>query len=395
MPSPGAGLGRGVQPNEPMLGEPPTAAQASSSVEVLHYLGYDEDYGGIVSVVRALAATGRFRSVLGLNAGAVQRQSPPLPVAEFPPLAAEQVGARALLRSRSVARAARDWLGAKPNRVFHGHSRAGLLVALWLHAFGERRVVATVHTLGRQAALYRAAARVLGRRLFWLTPSMKRHYGLGDGDWSECLPDCIPEPDAAPQRRARSPGDRVTLGAVGPFAAYKRWDILIDALRNLPPALRERVRVLQAGAIETDSINMAHAAELRARAEAHGVSSLIEWRGRIVPLGPFWSEIDCLVVASPIEAFGVAALEALAAGVPVIASDVSGTSDLVRTCAGGWLFPGDSAHALAQRIAALAETGALGAWQPDRAALRQFFAPAVAEGYLAVYRSVLAPTAPR
>lgn len=80
---------------------------------------------------------------------------------------------------------------------------------------------------------------------------------------------------------------------------------------------------------------------------------------------------------------------------PVIASDVSGTSDLVRTCAGGWLFPGDSAHALAQRIAALAETGALGAWQPDRAALRQFFAPAVAEGYLAVYRSVLAPTAPR
>ena len=58
---------------------------------VLHYLGYDDDRGGIVSVVRALAEAGRFDCVLGMNAGAVQRRTPALPVKFFTPLAGETI----------------------------------------------------------------------------------------------------------------------------------------------------------------------------------------------------------------------------------------------------------------------------------------------------------------
>ena len=52
--------------------------------------------------------------------------------------------------ARSVALAVRRWLQAEPGRVFHGHSRAGLLVGLWLRLLGERRVVVSVHCYGRQ-----------------------------------------------------------------------------------------------------------------------------------------------------------------------------------------------------------------------------------------------------
>jgi glycosyltransferase involved in cell wall biosynthesis len=376
-----------VPPNELMVGEPQSASQASSLPEVLHYLGYDEDHGGIVAVIRALAATGRFRCRIGMNRGCVQRHSPALPVHEFSALEAERLGAIMLFRTWRVAREARRWLHADSRRLFHGHSRAGLLVALWLHIIGERRVMASVHTLGQHRWLYRAAGRVLGARLFWLSPAMKRHYGVGPANWSQCLPDCVPEQKIA-VHRIRSDGN-LTLGAVGPFAACKRWDILIDALGLLSPAARSRVRVIQAGAVEENPATVAYAAELRRRADAQGTAPMIEWRGRVAPLTAWWTGIDCLIVASPIEAFGIAALEALVAGVPVLASSSAGTSDLVRECRGGWLFAGDSSQSLAARINELLDTDALAAWQLDVDALRGFFAPVVADRWLAAYEGLL------
>src|SRR4051812_31852629 len=89
---------------------------------VLHYIGADDDRGGIVSVVRALASAECFECVLGVNRGFRQRRSPPLPVAEFTPLAGETLGLTTFWRARAVAREARRWLAEDPLRVFHGHS---------------------------------------------------------------------------------------------------------------------------------------------------------------------------------------------------------------------------------------------------------------------------------
>jgi glycosyltransferase involved in cell wall biosynthesis len=46
--------------------------------------------------------------------------------------------------------------------------------------------------------------------------------------------------------------------------------------------------------------------------------------------GTFFSKIDVLVMPSMYECFGVAAIEALAAGVPVVVSDQVGAADIVR-----------------------------------------------------------------
>ena len=130
---------------------------------VLHYLGYDDDRGGIVSVIRALASTDRFACVLGVNPGFAQARAPALATLELPAIAGETISISTFLRARRVARAVRVWLAEDPARVFHGHSRAGLVVACWLARWGERRVVASVHCYGRQRWFYRWAARQLGR----------------------------------------------------------------------------------------------------------------------------------------------------------------------------------------------------------------------------------------
>jgi glycosyltransferase involved in cell wall biosynthesis len=379
-----------VEKFEPTLGEAAPGTQEPGMPEVLHYLGYNEDAGGVVTVLRALAGTGRFRAVLGMNAGAVQRQTPPLPMRSFPVVEAETISPATGWRARAVARQVHAWLQADPRRVVHTHSRAGLLVALWLHAAGERRVLASVHALGRQTWFYRAAARRLRGRIFWLCPAMKQHYGVEGGSWDDCLPDCIAaRPILPPRTTPVSPG-QVTLGAVGGFSPGKRWDILIDALAVLPSGIRDRVHLIHAGGDERDPANASCAAGLRRRAASRGVATHIDWRGRLVPIEPLWAQIDCLVVASPVEAFSVAAIEAAAAGVPVIASDRSATRDFIQHCGGGWMYHGDSAQSLAGMIASLVETPRLATWRRNDEGLRRFLAPAAVEAYLAAYQRVLA-----
>jgi glycosyltransferase involved in cell wall biosynthesis len=361
---------------------------------VLHYVGADDDRGGIVSVVRALASTGRFRCVLGVNRGFQQRRPPPhLETAELSPLEGETLGLRTLWRSRVVAREVRAWLNAEPQRIFHGHSRAGLAVALWLRAAGEHRVVASVHCYGRRRWFYRWAASRLGERLFWLSPAMKRYYGIAASDgWTQCVPGCVPPPS----RELRSPLARAhgkwCLGGVGALVAWKRWHLVLEALALLSPALRARVRFVHIGAPDETEKSRDYAATLQARTIALGLSDTVEWRGHQPNTDALWPEIDCLVVASHHEPFSVAMLEALRAGVPVLASRSGGNPDVIVPASNGWLFEPDDSRDLAHQLAALVETDVLERAQIEPDQLQPFTAPVVAEQWSRIYARVFEET---
>jgi glycosyltransferase involved in cell wall biosynthesis len=62
---------------------------------------------------------------------------------------------------------------------------------------------------------------------------------------------------------------------------------------------------------------------------------------------------DIFVLPSLDEGFGIAALEAMAAGLPVIASAVGGLSELVQIGETGWLVPPAAPVDLAQRVSQL------------------------------------------
>jgi D-inositol-3-phosphate glycosyltransferase len=64
----------------------------------------------------------------------------------------------------------------------------------------------------------------------------------------------------------------------------------------------------------------------------------------------FYSAADCVIMPSHYESFGMVALEAMACGTPVIASDVGGLSVLVRDGENGFLVPPRSPEILAEHI---------------------------------------------
>jgi len=362
-------------------------------VTVLHYLGYDRDDGGIVSVVRTLAATGKFTCVLGVNPGFEQRRMPPLATREFPTIAGETLGLKNFWRARRVAQAVRDWLAESPGHVFHGRSRAGLAVALWLHFSGERRVVASVHAYGRRRWFYRWASRRLKERLIWLTPAMKSHYGVEQesGGWACCIPDGVALPARLPERKPPElPLRVVRLVGVGTLISLKRWHLVLEALHRVPPAVRNKFRFTHVGGTDGSEASTKYAAALRVQAAALGLDRLVEWRGDQPVTPELLQDMDCLVSPAHREALSVARLEALAAGVPVLAANSGGARDLIHPSRNGWLFRSGDPDDLARMLIMLAESDALLSVRPTLEDLRPFSAPVVADEWARVYARVIA-----
>lgn len=354
---------------------------------VLHYVGYDDDRGGIVSVVRALSAEKRFQCILGVNTGFVQRRVPPLETLELPTIPGEAINLRTLWRARAIARTVHAWLRADPKRIFHGHSRAGLLVALWLVRGGERRVVVSVHCHGRQKWFYRWAARQLDRRLYWLTPEMRRYYGVGGEGWYQCIPTCvapklIKNPSGA---HFNAENNVLVLGGAGALVPWKGWHWVIDALAQLPAAIRERFRFIHFGSAPAEPGAAAYAEALRRKVETRGVAHLVEWRGEQPSTEALWPQLDCLVIPSENEPFSAVMLEALWAGVPVLRADSGGAVNVIVSGENGWLFRTGDAADLARALRALVETDALRRLHIDRSRIERFSASVVAEQWAAVY----------
>jgi glycosyltransferase involved in cell wall biosynthesis len=74
------------------------------------------------------------------------------------------------------------------------------------------------------------------------------------------------------------------------------------------------------------------------------------WRDDVEALLHRW---DVFVMPSLEEGFGIAALEAMAAGLPVVATAVGGIPELVKDGETGWLVPPADPQALAGRLRSL------------------------------------------
>jgi glycosyltransferase involved in cell wall biosynthesis len=123
-------------------------------------------------------------------------------------------------------------------------------------------------------------------------------------------------------RRRPSNGDELRVGFLGRLHPKKNLELLIDALALLP----ERVSLHVAG-----DGPPAYRESLEYRAMSSGVAERIRWLGFIdgAEKDQFLASIDVLAMPSSFEGFGVAAVEALSAGVPVIVSPRVGIADVV------------------------------------------------------------------
>jgi glycosyltransferase involved in cell wall biosynthesis len=80
-------------------------------------------------------------------------------------------------------------------------------------------------------------------------------------------------------------------------------------------------------------------------------SQQIQLPGYIEDRPTLLEALDLFVMPSRSEAWGLAALEAMSYGVPVVASEVGGLKEIIEDNVSGWFVPPDDSAALAEAIA--------------------------------------------
>lgn len=143
---------------------------------------------------------------------------------------------------------------------------------------------------------------------------------------------------------------RCRVGCIANLLPVKRHDDLLDML----PRLAASHPSVELWLIGDDSLDALYSARLRQRCEAEA-----ELRGRVRFLGrrddvpALLGQLDLVIHAAEREACSLALLEALASGVPVVASDAGGNGEIIEDGKSGWLVPPGRPDLLAERAAAV------------------------------------------
>ncbi len=183
-------------------------------------------------------------------------------------------------------------------------------------------------------------------------------------------------------------GARVLL-AVGRLEPLKGFDILVRALAQL--TVDDEVVLWIAGG---DERSAPERARLEAVAREVGCAERVRFLGAVPheQLPIYYNAADVVIVPSFYESFGLVALEAMASGVPVVASRVGGLVATVSDGRTGYLVPWRCPEPFAEKIDLLLRNEplrrALG--EAGRVSMERFTWESVAERLSALYRETIA-----
>jgi sugar transferase (PEP-CTERM/EpsH1 system associated) len=188
-------------------------------------------------------------------------------------------------------------------------------------------------------------------------------------------------------------GERLfVVGAVGRAQPVKDQETLLRAfaeLLRMRPELRSRARLVVVG----DGPLLG---ELQALTVSLGIDGSCWLPGARCDVAALYNLFDVSVLPSLNEGISNTILEAMASGVPVVATAVGGNTEIVRDGHTGALFPPRDVAYLAQILAAYADDPALPpahGLAARHAAVEQFGLAEMIDRYRATYRSLLAPAA--
>jgi sugar transferase (PEP-CTERM/EpsH1 system associated) len=145
------------------------------------------------------------------------------------------------------------------------------------------------------------------------------------------------------------------VGTVGRMQAVKNQTLLAQAFiraLEIAPALRKRLRLVMIG-------DGPLRGEVLAMLAAAGVAELAWLPGEREDVPEILRNLDCFVLPSLAEGISNTILEAMASGLPVIATRVGGNPELVSEGITGRLVPSNDVEALAEAILAYAQAPSL------------------------------------
>jgi glycosyltransferase involved in cell wall biosynthesis len=316
--------------------------------------------GGLERVVEALAAGQHRRGdrvCVALVVG-VDEPDPPLAAA----LAARgiepvllRIPPRGYLRERALLRGLLRRMrpevlhthGYRPDVLLSGVARReGIRVVTTVHGFtgGDwknrlyerlqcrafRRFDAVVAVSARLAEQLAAAG--VPRRVIHSLPNA----------WGETS-DPLPRPTA--RAALGLPETGFLVGWVGRVSREKGLDVAIEALSLASRSGETDVRLVVAG-------EGTERAALQARSASLGLGGRVRWLGTVRDAGRYFSAFDALLISSRTEGTPVVLFEAMAAGVPVVATRVGGIPEVVSDSE-ALLVPSEQPEALAAALHAL------------------------------------------
>ena len=177
--------------------------------------------------------------------------------------------------------------------------------------------------------------------------------------------------------------DTVVIGTVGRLAPQKGLHALLEgfvryrALASQP----SRLVVVGCGPLET---------ELKARSIELGLADAVVWAGFREDIPAVMSSFDVFALSSQYEGFGIVLLEAMAAGKPVVATEVSAIPEVIEDGVTGLLVPAGDAYAFSAAIMQLEDAALrekLGTAGRKRAG--EFTLDGMVDATLAAYAEVL------
>lgn len=156
---------------------------------------------------------------------------------------------------------------------------------------------------------------------------------------STCINNMI---DLSDSHNNRTPSTTTRIGFLGRFDNCKGADLFIEALSKVKSNGINFKAIIGGDGEEREKLTRI--------AIDRGIQESIEMIGWVEDKEKFFNNIDILCVPSREESFGIVILEAMKYGVPVIASNVSGPSEIITHGTDGLLFKSEDIEDLAAKI---------------------------------------------
>jgi glycosyltransferase involved in cell wall biosynthesis len=253
----------------------------------------------------------------------------------------------------------------------HGYSTKNVIVTIIAKAF-RKRIVMSLHTSGFDEP---EAIERQGSLAWWAFLSADLYLSVSSGLVESYLSAGLPpekilevpngidierfSPAGFAERqqlrtRLALPAGAPVIVFVGFFSADKQPRVLFDAWRSLAAGSGPPPTLLFVGATASPyfEVNDTIAVEMRAEAERLGLADRLHFTGLTHEVESYLRASDLFVLPSRREGLPVALLEAMACGLPCIASRLRGSTEtIIEDEVNGLMTPPGDAAALARAIA--------------------------------------------
>jgi len=298
------------------------------------------------------------------------------------------------------SRALQNIVENKGHNVFHSHFQQGTYAAIWIKSrLHTPVIIRTAHNIiewepGLVGKTKKTISDILYPRFVdaevgvsaVITERLKKRYSPRGGKRLPILIfNGIKLPSAQPITRQAGIGKEIfTIGSVGRLAEQKGYTHLLAAI---PQVLQNHpeVTLVLLGDGELRSV-------LEAQVRQLGLEDHVTITGQVNNVLERLEMFDLFVSSSLWEGLPTVIIESMAVGVPVIATDIPGSREMVTHNENGWLVPPADPFSLANAINTLIENPQLRQrfCQAGKQSVKQYSIQEIAKSYKKLCESLIA-----